>query len=76
MGPKLSKIKENFIFFSPKLPKTPPKKSQKEKIASGEAIFSSFVHSLTYDSWMRTARMKLENWQIRFLPSTGWVGNG
>ena len=35
MGLKLSKIKENFIFFSPKLPKTP----QKEKIASGEAIF-------------------------------------
>ena len=35
MGQKLSKIKENFIF----LVQNCPKKSQKEKIASGEAIF-------------------------------------
>ena len=37
MGQKLSKIKENFIFLVQNCP--PQKKSQKEKIASGEAIF-------------------------------------
>ena len=39
MGQKLSKIKENFIFLVQNCPKHPQKKSQKEKIASGEAIF-------------------------------------
>ena len=38
MGQKLSKIKENFIFLVQNCP-PPKKKSQKEKIASGEAIF-------------------------------------
>ena len=39
MGQKLSKIKENFIFFSPKLPKTPPKNPKKRKSPPGKRFF-------------------------------------